>query len=55
MGKTVEETEREEMPSGVVGLRNLGKRTADAMSAMCLCLPNALDTADAASAAAAQP
>ncbi len=42
MGKTVEEAEREEMPSGVVGLRNLGERTAEAMSAMCLCLPNSL-------------
>ena len=42
MGKTVEQAEREEMPSGVVGLRNLGKRTAEAMSAMCLCLPSSL-------------
>lgn len=25
MGKTIEEAEKEEMPSGVVGLRNLGK------------------------------
>ncbi len=42
MGKTLEEAEREEMPSGVVGLRNLGKRTAETMSAMCLCPPNSL-------------
>ena len=42
MGKTLEEAEREEMPSGVVGLRNLGKRTAETMSAMCLCPPNLL-------------
>ncbi len=42
MGKTVEEAEREEMPSGVVGLRNLGKRTAETVFAMCLCPPNLL-------------
>ena len=42
MGKTVEQAEREEMPSGVVGLRNLGKCTAEAMSAVCLCLPSSL-------------
>ena len=42
MGKTVEEAEREEVPSGVVGLRNLGKRTCRTASAMCSYLPNAL-------------
>ena len=42
MGKTVEEAEREEMPSGVVGLRNLGKRNAETVFAMCLCPPNLL-------------
>jgi hypothetical protein len=42
MGKTVEEAERKEMPSGVVGLRNLGKPTAETVFAMCLCPPNLL-------------